>query len=223
MRNFEFDEVIVFTDKTEYWSKYRTCSVNRIQSIEDYNILILKVVPFYVNTEFFIVAQFDGFILNGAAFTSEFYNYDYIGAPWPIAAYPHFRVGNGGFSWRSRKLALAAASLADFRLPPESEDAFIGRVLRIALEDRFQCQFPGEEIASCFSFEMLLPSGPVFGFHGLMHLPIVYSNNLPYLIENLPSRAILHKKDVLASRITELSDDAQDLYWSLYHNRIQSI
>ena len=223
LRGFDFHEVLIFTDKPELWPRYRTHRIDRIQTIEDYNNLMISTVPFHVETEFFIVAQFDGFILNGAAFSAEFYDFDYIGAPWPSTAYEHFRVGNGGFSWRSRRLAVAAAGMAGFRDPTDSEDAFIGRVLRVALENRHQCRFPDEDTARRFSYEMELPTGPVFGFHGLMHLPLIYRNNLTYLFDHLPTRVIEQKRSVLASRINELDEGSISLFWDLYRARLQTI
>ncbi len=221
-QRFHFDEILIFTDKPEYWPQYRSIRINRIESIEDYNHLMISVVPFHISTQFFMVAQFDGFILNGAAFLEEFYKYDYIGAPWPASAYPHFRVGNGGFSWRSKRLALAAASMASFRDAMDSEDAFIGRVIRVALENRHQCKFASENVASHFSYEMVMPPDSVFGFHGLMHLPIVYANNLPYLIHNLPPRVIENKLSVLSSRIGELDADSQKVFWEHYKLRLKT-
>jgi hypothetical protein len=222
LRKFEFDEVIVFTDKPEYWQQHRTVRIEKIQNINAYNDLMISTVPFYVQTDFFIVAQFDGFILDGAAFLNDFYDYDYIGAPWPQAAYSHFRVGNGGFSWRSKRLAVAAAGMASFRDSMDSEDAFIGRVIRVALETRHQCRFPDAEFAARFSYEMLLPDGPVFGFHGLMHLPIIYQNNLAYLFQNLPIRSIQNKLNVLSTRFDELDPENQRIFREQYNIRLIS-
>ena len=49
-----------------------------------------------MKTEFFIVLQYDGFVLNGNNFLNSFLDFDYIMPPWP-----HFdchKVGNGGFT-----------------------------------------------------------------------------------------------------------------------------
>ena len=55
----------------------------------------------YFDTDYVLTFQSDGFILNPDAWTDEFFNYDYIGAPWGDNRYA---VGNGGFSFRSKKL-----------------------------------------------------------------------------------------------------------------------
>jgi hypothetical protein len=185
----------------------------------DYSRLMLLEVPKYIQTDFFMVAQYDGFILDGAAFSQDFYNYDYIGAPWPSSAYPYFCVGNGGFSWRSRRMALAAAGMADFWNEIEPEDEFISRIARVALEARHGCRFAEVETAKRFSSELVLPEDSVFGFHGLIHMPLVYRNNLPFLIENLPER-VFNGRVPLSMRIETMDPDRQAEFWTLYRARI---
>ena len=73
-----------------------------------YSAFCLKNLSEYVSTDFCLVFQSDGFVLNPEFWTDEFLSYDYIGAPWP--SYLEFgpaegqQVGNGGFSLRSKRL-----------------------------------------------------------------------------------------------------------------------
>ena len=196
VRQFPFDDVLVLTDQPQLWPRLNACQIPRITTIEDYNRLVIDVVPEHVSTDHFIIAQYDGFVLDGAAFRPEFRGMDYIGAVWP--QFPYFRVGNGGFSWRSRRLAEATARLSHWRTADEPEDVFVARIARVALETRHGCVFADEALAGAFSIEGYLPTVPTFGFHGLFHLPIVYQNNLPYLIDNLPDRVIAGKSSWLA-------------------------
>jgi len=188
LRQFPFDEVLVLTDRPELWPQWRTHRIDTIRHIDAYNQLMLSVVPHLVQTDFFVVAQFDGFAVNGSAFSEAFYDFDYIGAVWP--EWPVFNVGNGGFSWRSKKLALAVADMAGFWQPGEPEDVFIARTLRVALESRHGCRFADVETASRFAYEQVLPTTATFGFHGLMHLPVIYQDQLPYLVDHLPERVL---------------------------------
>ena len=53
--------------------------------------------------------QPDGFVTKEGAWSDENYKYDYIGAPWDLSFdFPGLnedtQVGNGGFSFRSRRL-----------------------------------------------------------------------------------------------------------------------
>jgi hypothetical protein len=46
------------------------------------------------------------------------------------------------------------------------------------------------ELASHFSFEAAIPPYPTFGFHGAFHLPALFRENLPFLLENVPPRLL---------------------------------
>lgn len=199
---FDFQQVHVFTDAPQYWPQYHTVPVARMQGIEDYNRIILEQLPAVVQADFCLVAQFDGFILNAEAFSEDFYQFDYIGAVWPD--YPQHRVGNGGFSWRSRKLLRAVAQLAPLREAGQAEDLFICRTLRAELEARHGCVFADEATAQRFSYEIVPHDQPSFGFHGIFNLPLVYRNNLKFLVGNLPPA-------LLASRLPYLRYGANQL------------
>jgi len=220
LRQFAFDDVLILTDQPALWPRLNARAIPRIATIEDYNHLVLDVVPEHLTTEHFIVAQYDGFVLDGAAFRPEFRDYDYIGAVWPH--FPYFRVGNGGFSWRSRRLAESAARLSHWRTADEPEDVFIARVARVALETRHGCRFADEGLASAFSSEFYSPSGPTFGFHGLLNLPIVYQNALPYLVANLPDRVVIGKAGLLTLGATRLPPQRQQELAALLGARLAS-
>ena len=112
--------------------------------------------------------------------TSNFLNYDYIGAPWPIPnddfSYRDYfkniiRVGNGGFSLRSKKLLSLAEELKlDWKsyFGYFNEDGFICCHNRHIYEEN-GCKFAPIEVAKIFSHESYIPEiGDVktFGFHG---------------------------------------------------------
>jgi len=65
----------------------------------DYSTVALKIAPTVCTQDYDIIVQYDGYAVNTDAWTDEFYNYDYIGATWDDGI-----IGNGGFSWRSKKL-----------------------------------------------------------------------------------------------------------------------
>jgi Tfp pilus assembly protein PilF len=75
------------------------------------------------------------------------------------------RVGNGGFSLRSRKLLIA---LQDPRVALDgNEDETIARSCRPLLEREHGIVFGSEALADAFAFEAAYPVGKTFGFHGL--------------------------------------------------------
>jgi hypothetical protein len=68
-----------------------------------YSYACLRVLPAVVDTTHNIIIHADGYAVNGTAWTDQFLDYDYIGAPW--LWWPEGEnVGNGGFTLRSRKL-----------------------------------------------------------------------------------------------------------------------
>jgi hypothetical protein len=69
-----------------------------------YSHVTLRVMPAVVNTDHNLIIHPDGFAVNPDAWTDEFLDYDYIGAPWVWWASEGENIGNGGFSLRSRKL-----------------------------------------------------------------------------------------------------------------------
>ena len=71
---------------------------------------IYKLVE-HIDTEYVLMIHPDGYVINPDKWENEFLKWDYIGAAWPIRkdAYIdpfgcHQRVGNGGFTLRSKKV-----------------------------------------------------------------------------------------------------------------------
>lgn len=83
----------------------------RSPGVDDYSHYFLYDIWRHVDSDYCLVVQGDGFVINPRLWSADFLQFDYIGAPWPIkrSAYVdpfgnHQRVGNGGFSLRSRRL-----------------------------------------------------------------------------------------------------------------------
>lgn len=148
---------------------------NEVNSLYDYNHFNLKKMNDYFETDYVMVAEHDGFILNPEAWTEEFLQYDFIGAPLLVEGKQ--LVGNGGFSIRSKKLerlvqadsAIQLGSKLDHRYA-ENEDWVICVVMREYLEGK-GVRFAPAELGHCFSLENNREYGNVwdgqFGYHGL--------------------------------------------------------
>lgn len=94
-------------------SKY-SVKINEINSKDKYSYFILKELDNYFESNFVLLVQWDGFILNPDAWVDDFLEYDYIGAPWfhnSMSAYG----GNGGFSLRSKKLQSILKNYANLK------------------------------------------------------------------------------------------------------------
>jgi hypothetical protein len=164
--------------------------------VEDTSRICLQSMPRLVTTDINIIVQADGFAINANAWDEKFLEYDYIGAVWPWMWQGRSgpRVGNGGFSLRSRKLYEAIVDIgmkwrvADWADDPRieipeyyiidasgqkhlPEDLIICLWYRDLLEKQYGIKFCPPELANQFSVETRDPSteawlGRSFGFHG---------------------------------------------------------
>ena len=208
---FSFEDVLIFSDQPKKWGNFPIIELKKITSLSDYNHALYEELPQRLNTDFALIIQFDGFVLNPSSFTNFFYEFDYIGAPWPGAT-----VGNGGFSLRSKRLI---QTLTNYRASirfNDPEDLTICRYLRPMLEDRNNIRFAPVEVARYFSVENENVKHPIpFGFHGLHRLPEAYKDDYKFLIDNLPDRCFqresyqLHNLKIGFSR---LGAEAQQLF-----------
>ena len=148
-----------------------------------YSRFVFEKLDGHVDTEHCLVVQADGFILDPARWSDEFLGYDYIGAPWPefltsnvrgseVVRLDRNRVGNGGFSLRSKKLLRTTAGIPfdTLRYPIMSEDLLICHYLYDVI-GAMGIRFAPPELAARFSIESTLglygqALGTVFGFHG---------------------------------------------------------
>lgn len=132
-----------------------------------YSPFILHNLYKYFDTEFCLLIHDDGFIINPDLWTDEFLQYDYIGAPWR-SHYPEARVGNGGFSLRSKKLVNLCRGI---RCEGEHEDSLICVYNKVMLQQH-NCKFAPLDLAMKFSLESKIPEcknyslDTCFGFHG---------------------------------------------------------
>jgi tetratricopeptide (TPR) repeat protein len=135
-----------------------------LRSRDDYSRYVLKSLLRHVETPHVLVIQWDGYVVNPGAFDPAFLECDYIGAKWYWFD-DGMRVGNGGFSLRSRRLLEA---LQDPRITlADAEDITIGRAFRPLLEREYDIRYATEALADRFAFEAAYPAGMPFGFHGL--------------------------------------------------------
>ncbi len=154
----------------------------QLRSIDAYNWFMVFELAKYIETDFALVIQHDGYVRNPDKWTNDFLNYDYLGAPWPANTFfdqsgTEVRVGNGGFSLRSKRLLGAFTALqlsfdADVTSFP-SEDSVICVQHRKELE-AYGIKFAPVELAASFSREFDYdandPSSFGFHFHPAGHL-----------------------------------------------------
>jgi len=132
-----------------------------------YNRFILHQLYKYVDTDYCLLVQPDGFILNPSKWQDKFFEYDYIGAPWKNGV-PHYRVGNGGFSFRSKKLLEFTKQLIFDGVNIGNEDGIIAHNKNNIEQNNMK--YADIETAYNFSVEDKIPEKEwsrdnCFGFH----------------------------------------------------------
>lgn len=151
-------------------------------TIDKWNYKIIYDLPKYIDTEFALLIHHDGYVINPEEWRSEFLDYDYIGAPWPLPTDDYsyrdrsgriVRVGNS-VSLRSKKLMEMVANVPehDFWMIRETfgntnEDGWICCHQRNFLET-MGCKFAPLEVAIHFSKEHEIPENrniETFAFH----------------------------------------------------------
>ncbi len=160
-------------------------------TVDDYNYFMIKNLWAHVKTEFALVIQYDGMAANKAQWTDDYFNYDYIGAPWPdrftwIGA--DEKVGNGGFSLRSMKLIESLRdSFIKFENSPrfKNEDAVISQGHSAFLKKKYGIKHAPIDVANKFSHEWCNPTGETFGFHGAWNFPLFFDEAvcMKYLLD----------------------------------------
>ncbi len=117
-----------------------------------------------VETDFALMLEWDAGIHDPSKWRPEFFNYDYIGAPWTVRASDPHDVGNGGFTLMSKRLGhFLCRERAQF---PVCTDWDICRNQRTKLEAAGLFKWPKRDIASHFSWELGPRNPENFGFHG---------------------------------------------------------
>lgn len=145
-----------------------------------YNVFMQRGLCRVVSTPYCITVQEDGYATHADQWTNEFFDYDFVGAPWPLwltlasrhSPNPFRRVGNGGFSLRSR-----AWLEAGWHEPPMvlAEDVSACRtniktrllagltVAPLSLAKRWAIEYPvwRQRYEKCFGFHGFLNNKPL--------------------------------------------------------------
>lgn len=189
MQQARFGDVILFTRPGHGLADIpyglRIVILEDVTSIEAYSTFLVKGMAPFIHTSHVLIAQWDGFIVAPEQWSAAFLDVDYIGAVWPQYR-DALRVGNGGFSLRSKRL-LDALRHADIE-PHHPEDVCIARTYRPLLEERWRIRFADEALARRFSVEREAAAAPSFGFHGLSSMArLLPSPYLQWLVNEAPA------------------------------------
>lgn len=183
MRDINFAQVLMLSSEPP---RQKNANISYIpippMTLREYSVFVLKQLSSHVATEFCLIVQEDGFVVDVGMWREQFLRYDYIGAPWPHVLngggpggtrLKGGRVGNGGFSLRSKRLIdMTANSAFDIgNVPMLVEDMIVCEYKSMELVEQ-GISFAPVETACLFSLECPVPEHngiaepPTFGFHG---------------------------------------------------------
>lgn len=194
-RDIEFGAVKILSHLPS--DDLRVIKIKPLLSSKDYSQFVLKEMVNYVDTEYMMIFQHDGFPINAKAWSEDFLKYDMVGASWKFR--PEKRTANGGFSLRSTKMMELIADDDSIFLQNDgiiknfAEDHVLFYIYREYLENHHGIKIAPEEVCDRFSIEAWGVSDNKykgsFGFHGFN--TDFSEANLPYIPYKLPNRQIL--------------------------------
>lgn len=157
---FDFERILFFS----FMPPPRNWEFDFLQvpetNMNGWNVFVNSIVPLAVHSDFAMSVHEDGFPIRPDLWSSQFLEYDYIGAPWADGV-----VGNGGFNIESRKMMTEKQKLPPSAPPYEPSDNWVCRVHRNTLISK-GIKFAPVDVAVEFSTEMTGKKWPSFGFHG---------------------------------------------------------
>ena len=199
MTGLHFHEALLLTDVSVAPALLEDSGIKVVPiehlDYEGYSFFMLYKLKGYIQTDFALVVQYDGYVIHPDEWRDAFLKYDYIGAPWPKDIHfdtdgANVRVGNGGFSLRSKKLLWAPTELGlpfiDGGTGYFNEDGNICVYHRGKLE-KSGIRFAPVEAASLFSREKTCDDSydRPFGFHGERHRPAGWAPRAAAFITSL--------------------------------------
>lgn len=182
IREIEFEKVLLIASHNPRAGEstfYDYVQIPPFKSVGDWGKFVVFDLYKYINTEFILLVHADGFVVNPHKWSDQFFDYDYIGAPWPLPkddiSYRDYygniiRVGNS-VSLRSKKLLQMPSEIGlkwenfDHGFP--HEDGYLCVQHRHTLQEH-GIQYAPLQIASAFSREKTMPENQFidpFVFH----------------------------------------------------------
>lgn len=208
MKDIEFGEVLLLSHQKPFYlpETIHFKKIDRLCNVDDYSHFCVYRLGDYINTEYALIVHHDGFVVNPQSWREDFFDYDYIGSPWPLPKDEKryrdeqgniVRVGNG-VSLRSKRLMLfpgqAGLKWEKTDSGDYNEDCFICCKNKLLLESE-GFRFAPLEIAIYFGREHTIPENEniePFLFHQWRGINSKY----PRFI-NVPEKAVHKLKRIM--------------------------
>lgn len=176
-----------------------------------YSWFVMYALHNFIETEYVLIVQDDGWVIDGKNFTEDYYQYDYIGSvthaaltqtkfhynwSWTQLDEPMIVIQNGGFSLRSKRFLEAPSKHgimhSTFNVQPFcNEDVQLSGFLRNNLES-VGMKYAPIEVAKQFSGEYFHPTvhgnvdfSKLVGLHGQTR-KLVKANKIEVTVKDVP-------------------------------------
>ena len=175
---FQFGKSILFTHENISVENIEVQQIDKL-TYKGYNNFILKLAD-YSDNDYVMIVQDDGHIINQNMWDDRFFKYDYIGAPWPkeeswIEKAPAWkrkyilknRIGNGGFSLRSKKFLQFSKQFQNVNVKDSDAEDFFLCCYKYDEAISYGIKFAPVNVAIKFSYEnpCIEYSGMPWNFH----------------------------------------------------------
>lgn len=86
MRGIEFGEVVLITHRKPLGlpDSITYKHTSRLDNIDCFNYKMVYELGDYIDTDYVLLIHYDGFVVHPEKWQDRFFDYDYIGAPWPV-------------------------------------------------------------------------------------------------------------------------------------------
>lgn len=217
LRKVDFGEIVVYTDKPELIPA-PNFQIRRGNVLDDaFKVLTpaIRYIPcvdfpnkklageFYygkameaVTTDFALMLEWDGGIFDPKMWHDEFFDFDYIGAPWPDRHTNPHSVGNGGFTLMSKRLGHFI--IQNTARHSVATDMDVARKHRGFYEEN-GFKWPEPDLASFFSWELGPRNPDHFGYHGVFNWPALLERD-----ELIARASLMLETEYLLSKIQPL-------------------
>ena len=207
----KYQKILLITSKnikrSFVFKGLKVIRIDPLKTSKEYNHFVIYKLHSFITTTHILLVQWDGFVINNEKWNDNFYNYDYIGAPFIPRENDNsycrdrngnfYCIGNGGFSLRSLRLLKSASKYKledDLNFTFCHEDGFFCVLHREFLESK-GFKWAPYNIATEFAIESPISIDRIFdlpfGFHGKKILKMY---NLIFIFNYLHRLIILIKK-----------------------------
>lgn len=176
-RRINFHEVIVFSDQN-IMPGSKWVPVNPLlDENKDYGDILVRGMWPFVKSDYMILINWDTLLRDQSAWTTEFFDYDYIGSMWPWQAPHSDNTDHCGVSWRSKRL-LEAMRYPAVESITDAVPYHVSHHMEKIMRDKFNIRISDQDMDRRFVLEFEQDDGKSFAVRGLWNIINVFSRDI---------------------------------------------